>query len=144
MKEKKIFDALTEVSEELIDEARNTKLKKKPVAWKKWTTIAASVLLIFGLSIIMIQNKFPIGGNTGMGSTGHTEGSIFMSYAGPVFPLSLSEQDNEIVASRNISYDFPLEYKDSLRVSGSKVKDSYINHGKLYTISMIIYIIHTF
>ena len=35
MKEKKIFDALTEVREDYIDEARTTMLKKQPFRWKK-------------------------------------------------------------------------------------------------------------
>lgn len=35
MKEKKIFDALTEVSDEYIEEAMTSKLKKHTYGWKK-------------------------------------------------------------------------------------------------------------
>ena len=45
MKGKKIFDALTDVDEKYIEEARTSKLKKASYSWKKWATIAASLVL---------------------------------------------------------------------------------------------------
>ena len=56
---------------------------------------------------------------------GYADGSIFMSYAGPVFPLTLSETENDIIVDRNISYDFSLPDEESLRVWGANVEDSY-------------------
>jgi len=127
MKEKKIFDAITEVREEYIEEARTTKLKKQYADWKKWTAIAACAVMAVGIiGTLIMQNFFPFGGSTGSGGTGHGESSIFMSYAGPVFPLTLIEEDSTITAFRNIGYDFSLRSEDSVRVWGANVKDSYI------------------
>ncbi|MEW9124985.1 MAG: hypothetical protein AB2421_19900 [Thermotaleaceae bacterium] len=126
MKEKKIFDALTEVCEEYIEEARTTQLRKQAMGWKKWTAIAACTVMVVGIGgALLLQNLFHVGGNTGSGGTGHYESSAFMSYAGPVFPLILSEEDNTIMAIRNILYDFSLPNEDSIRVWGANVEDSY-------------------
>lgn len=126
MKEKKIFDALTEVREEYIEEARTTQLKKQAMSWKKWTAIATCAVIVIGISsILVLQNLPPFGGNAGSGGAGHGEGSIFMSYAGPLFPLSLSKADNGITAVRKIGYDFSLPREDSIRVWGANVQDSY-------------------
>lgn len=126
MKGKKIYDALTEIDEKYIDEARTTQIKKQSKPWKRWATIAASIALIFGISIAIIQDKLPIGGKSGTGGTVNTEENIFMSYSGPVFPLTLSSEDNQILATRNIAYDFSLKNEDSLRIWGANVKDNYI------------------
>lgn len=124
MKEKKIFDALSEISEKYIEEARTTKLHKQARQWKKWVAIAASVLIVIGVSgIFAYRNHFNMGSSSGGG--GHDESSTFMSYAGPVFPLTLSEADDTITASRNILYDFPLTGKENKRVWGAFVTDSY-------------------
>jgi len=48
MKEKKIFDAVTNVPDELVEEARETKLKRVSRSWKKWTALAACVALVIG------------------------------------------------------------------------------------------------
>lgn len=127
MKEKKIFDALTEVRDQYVEEARTTSLKKKQAfTRKRWTIAAASLFVMLGIAAMTIRNGFPFGGNAGSGGAGHTEGSIFMSYAGPVFPLTLKASDDDIIAERNISYDFSLATEESLRVWGASVKDSYI------------------
>lgn len=127
MKEKKIFDALTEVREEYIEEARTTRLKKQVTGWKKWTAFAACIVIAIGISgVLLLHNFVPLGGNTGGGSIGHSESSTFMSYEGPVFPLTLSEEDNTIMVIRNILYDFSLPDEDSIRVWGANIEDSYI------------------
>ena len=46
MKEKKIFDAITDVRDELIEEAKDTKLKKKNNMLRKWTVVAACAALV--------------------------------------------------------------------------------------------------
>lgn len=125
MREKKIFDALTEVREEYIEEARTTQLKKQSMGWKKWTAIAACTVMVIGISgALLLQIFFPFSGISG-GHAGHGESSTFMSYAGPVFPLALSESDNTITAIRNILYDFSLPNEHSISVWGANVEDSY-------------------
>ena len=41
-----------------------------------------------------------MGGSAGAGGSGHSEASTFMSYAGPVFPLTLAEENGSITAQR--------------------------------------------
>lgn len=126
MKEKKIFDAITDIRQEYIDEAATTALKKQSAAWKKRTAMAACAVLALGIgSVALLQNMLPFGGNTGAGRAGHAGNSIFMSYAGPLFPLAVAQADNSISAARSISYDFALASADSLRVWGAKASDSY-------------------
>ena len=47
-----------------------------------------------------------MGGNAGAGGSGHKDGSTFMSYAGPVFPLTLREENAAISAERTVTMDF--------------------------------------
>ena len=49
-----------------------------------------------------------------------------MSYAGPVFPLTLAEAKSGISASRHVSYDFSPAAEDSLRLWGAQVQDSHL------------------
>lgn len=141
-REKKLFDAITEIRDDLIEQvqdqeqaqdpekAPDTKLKAARPKWRVWAAIAACAVLVVSIGSIMLwQNVLPFGGNAGSGGSGsgHTEGNTtFMSYAGPVFPLTLSEADSEITANRHIAYDFSLASEDSLRVWGTQVQDSYI------------------
>ena len=47
MKEEKIFNAITEVPDELIEEAKNTPLRQKSKQpWLKWAAAAACMVLI--------------------------------------------------------------------------------------------------
>jgi hypothetical protein len=127
MKEKKIFDAITDIRDEYIEEARTARFQRKTAGWKKWTAIVACAVMFMGIGgTLLLQDLLPFGGNTGSGGAGHDEGSVFMSYAGPVFPLTLSQEDDTITAIRNISYDFSLPNEDSLHIWGASVKDSYI------------------
>ena len=124
MKEKRIFEALTYVDEKYIDEAKTRKLKRYILSWKKYATIAACTLLFIGGSLLLID-LFPIGGSSGSGGSGHGDGNTFMSYAGPVFPLTLSQNDDDIISNRNIAFDFPLPDYESIRVWGGNIVDSY-------------------
>ena len=135
-REKKLFDAITGIRDDLVEQAQNAKPKAKRLKWQAWGAIAACAVLVVGIGgIILWQNILPFAGSSGdAGSSGngHGKGStIFMSYAGPVFPLTLSEKDNQVTADRHITYDFSLANEDSLRVWGVGVQDDYIltNHS---------------
>ena len=53
MNQKKIYDAITNVPDNLVEEASNTKLKRTYAAWKKWTAMAAGLAIIIGIASII-------------------------------------------------------------------------------------------
>jgi serine protease inhibitor len=46
MKEKRLFDAITDLPDELVEQARDAKLRRAPDGWKKWAALAACLALI--------------------------------------------------------------------------------------------------
>lgn len=110
MKNEKLLNAIGKIDDELIYNAVNDctdqKAKRFPT-WAKWSSaIAACLVLAAGLGFLLPR----MGGNSAPGSnaggSGHDSGSVFMSYAGPVFPLSLLEENTAITAQRKITMDF--------------------------------------
>lgn len=103
-----LYDAITEVKDELVIEAMKIRPAKKRVRWLKFSSIAAVVALVIGLGAGVFSGKvpwLPIGGNAA--GSGHDEGSsTFMDYAGPVFPLTTVEGGEGLTAQREITYDF--------------------------------------
>lgn len=125
MKEKKMFDAITNVDNKYIEEASKMPLNSKYMKWRRWSSLAASLLLVITIGGILIKgNLLPFGGSSQSGQ-GYNEDGSFDFYAGPVFPLSLKNTDDEISATRDISFDFSLADDDSIRVWGSDIKDTY-------------------
>lgn len=104
-KSERLFEAMSELSDEKIDEGATYRPKKKS-HWKRWTALAACLaILVVGVgSITGLIPIFRIGANAG--GSGHDEASVFMSYAGPVFPLTLREANDSITAQRDITLDF--------------------------------------
>ena len=102
MKSDELLDAIGEAKDEYVQDVRNAKVKKIP-GWAKWTSaIAACLVLTLGVSLFFGG----MGGNAGAGGSGHEDGSTFMSYAGPVFPLTLREENAAISAERTVTMDF--------------------------------------
>ena len=102
MKSDELLDAIGEAKDEYVQDVRNAKVKKMP-GWAKWTSaIAACLVLTIGVSLFFGG----MGGNAGAGGSGHEDGSTFMSYAGPVFPLTLRDENASISADRRITMDF--------------------------------------
>ena len=102
MKSDELLDAIGEAKDEYVQDVRNAKAKKMP-GWAKWTSaIAACLVLTIGVSLFFGG----MGGNAGAGGSGHEDGSSFMSYAGPVFPLTLREENASIFADRKTTMDF--------------------------------------
>lgn len=66
----------------------------------------------FSVFVLSIGRGAKPGDTAGSGSGGNESGSVFMSYAGPVFPLNVLNDTTGITAVRNIDYDFaPYETK---------------------------------
>lgn len=102
-----LYDAITQVRDELIVEAIETKPAKARVHWLKFGSIAAAFAVVIGLGAGVFSGaiRLPIGGSAG--GSGHGENSsTFMSYAGPVFPLTAVEGGDGLKAERAITYNF--------------------------------------
>ena len=71
------------------------------------------------------------------------EGTQFMSYAGPVFPLTLAEETEGLTAERTTIWDFAAgSYEDGIpRQWGAEVTDSYLlmNHTDGEILAMVCY-----
>ena len=104
-KSERLFEAMSELSDKTIDEGADYTPKKK-FHWKRWTALAACLaVVILGVGTVTgIIPLLPVGGQAG--GSGHDEASTFMSYAGPVFPLTLGEANGSITAQRDITLDF--------------------------------------
>ena len=112
MKSDELLDAIGEAKDEYVHDVRNAKVKKMP-GWIRWgSAVAACLVLVIGCLTILPQylsgDEAPMEG----GYTGHEEGTVFMSYAGPVFPLALMNETDNLEASRNISFDFSTYLDD--------------------------------
>ena len=74
--------------------------------WKKWAALAACLCVVV-LGVGIFTGYIPLlGGRAGQGGSGSDGASVFMSYAGPVFPLTLGEENDAIEAERNVTLDF--------------------------------------
>lgn len=73
---------------------------------RPWMGACACLALIVGLGVGLYTGRIPLPGGNGGGGAGHSEGSTFLSYAGPVFPLTLAEENAHITARREVTLDF--------------------------------------
>jgi len=108
MKPDELIELIGEVDDEYIQDAKQSKKQRVPRRTKWASAIAACLVLAVGIGSFLLPrmggNSTP--GSSGAGGSGHDEGSVFMSYAGPVFPLTLREENAAITAQRNITMDF--------------------------------------
>lgn len=105
-----LYDAITNVKDALADEARRSGPAKRRVNWMKRGGIAAVAALVIGAGGWWVMNN--VGGmnfspGSQAGGSGHDDGAtVFMSYAGPVFPLTTAEGGEGLAAERRLTYDF--------------------------------------
>ena len=103
---------LGEIRAETIEEADGPvpgRAKKRPV-WIRWAAVAAGLSIVL-LTAGVLTGVIPllrIGGNAGGAGVNQTNSgpTTFMSYAGPVFPLTLREKNDSITAERDVTLDF--------------------------------------
>lgn len=95
-----LFLAIGGIRDELIERAEIHKFRKKPSV-ARWGALAAGLILLFGVGTGI--RYFPPGGSAGGGGN---EGRTYMSYAGPVFPLTTLEAADGLTAEREVNYDF--------------------------------------
>ena len=101
-KSERLFAAMSDVNGQAIDEAAQAMEKKPRRRWVKWMGIAAALFLVTGAGLLFL---LPWGGG-GSGGEGSNGSSTFMSYAGPVMPLTLGKENPAITAERDITLDF--------------------------------------
>ena len=94
--------------------------RRRSRRFRPWMGVCA------GLAVVVLGGAWllpRIGGSSGGAGAGHDEASTFMSYAGPVFPLTTLEDVN-LTAERHITLDFaPWQDGNSTKI---EVKDSYV------------------
>jgi hypothetical protein len=110
----RLLSALSDIDSQYILETGEPSPKKnsKQRHWKRWTALAAALTLAVGIGVGS-QTLFRMGSSSsssssssGAGGTGSDGATTFMSYAGPVFPLTLEEENEDISAVREITLDF--------------------------------------
>lgn len=113
MTTEKLYEAITLIDDDLIDEAGTYAPKKRKVIhWKRWAPLAACLVLVLGIGSAahfgLFNGMGASDGNSGVnaGGEGFDGGSTFMSYAGPVFPLTALDSPDGITAQRDITLDF--------------------------------------
>ena len=102
---KKLYNSITNIGDDIIEDAQTVSVRTKKHGWVRWGAMAACLVIALGgfLLILMGGNSTP---ESRAGGSGHDGGSTFMSYAGPVFPLTLGAENSAISAERNITMDF--------------------------------------
>ena len=116
-----LLQAIGSARPDYLEASENVLRRKKLHPWVKVTALAACAVLAIGLAGFAMLVLTPAGSSApgadaeapteaaaGIGSTETTAdgGSIFLSYAGPVLPLTLAEENEYITAERNIALDF--------------------------------------
>lgn len=124
MTKEMLYDAMTEVKDELVLDAMAFKPVKNRVRWMKFGAIAAAFAVVVGLSAGVLSGAIPwlIGGNAAGGGTDGSQ--VFDVYAGPVFPLTAVEGGDGLTAERTITYDF-VGWEAGFPSSNLPVTDSY-------------------
>lgn len=99
-----LFRAITDLPDERVEEAMPpVRAPARRPAWKAPAALAACLVLILGFNAFRLGFFGHTGGAAGRG--GEASGQVYMSYAGPVFPLSaLGAPD--LTAVRCVDFDF--------------------------------------
>jgi len=127
MKPNDLIDIIGEAADEHIQDAKKQKKNRVP-RWTKWTAAAAAVCIAVTAGFFAFQQgpslnetQSPAAQN---GYGGHDEGTVFMSYAGPIFPLTVKEDAEGLTAQRNIGFDLSLynEQVEDVEVWGNNGK----------------------
>ncbi len=113
MNAQQLFEAITNIRDEHVTAAEAFRFAKKrrPL---RWLSAAAALVLVCGLGAAAVQHGLIPGGRTGSG--GSETGSAYMAYAGPIFPLDITEDLPALTAERRVTLDLS-PYDDYVYVS---------------------------
>jgi len=103
-KSERLLQCMGEIGEDTVEDALCYTPKRKH--WKRWGALAAAAVLVIGLGRYLMPRMGGSSGSSGAAGDGAQGATTFMSYAGPVFPLTMQEENSAIIAERNITLDF--------------------------------------
>jgi hypothetical protein len=103
MKNEKMYHAITNIRENLIEEAEHHRFRSQKRTVKRFLTIAASLVFVVGLAYF--GGLMLIFGPASSGGVAYNDRQ-YMAYEGPVFPLTALENDGSLTAKRHLTYDF--------------------------------------
>ena len=106
MKREELLDAIGAVGEEYLERSENA--GRVSLKWRKWAGLAACLLLLVAVPATqLIPRMGGSSGENGGGSGSNNDGStVFMSYAGPVFPMTALSGGEGLTVERDITFDF--------------------------------------
>ena len=164
MKNERLFRILGLIDEELIEEAAAPAPARKNSYWKPMMGLAACLAVVCLVSLPVLFGgsrkvesaapQSPEGGYTGIETEKSepaasdteplsAEGTSFMSYAGPVFPMTVLSETEGLSAERNTVWDFATRagYDGSPHQWGASVADNYVlmNHTTGEILAMVCY-----
>lgn len=98
-----ILDVIGNTKDEYVKEAKaKVKVKRFPT-WAKALSAAACIVLVIGIGASVFFGS--MGGSAGGGS-GSSSDLVYMNYEGPILPMTLSKENSNITAERNVDFDF--------------------------------------
>jgi len=109
MKAIDLFDGITALPADIVEEAETRRFRKKKHAVRYLAAAAALALVVgIGSGILSGRIQTPLNG-AGAGSGGNAggeDGYSYMHYVGPVLPLTVIEGGGGVAAVRHTDYDF--------------------------------------
>ena len=158
MKGEHLFQILGMVDEDLLEAAdpvsSSPTARRRRYASRRLAAACIALICVSGAAWLLRDGLDPDGGTSAPGEASGSgiahdteplsaEGTTFMSYAGPVFPLTLTEETGGITAERAVSWDLAPDTREDGSVSlwGSTVTDSYLlmNHTTGEILAMACY-----
>lgn len=99
----RLFKAISDLKDETVDPALEPRNKRRHRRWIGWAAMAACFCLMVGI----LTGRIPLlGGRSNQPVSGADGAITFQSYAGPVLPMTLREENETITAQRAITLDF--------------------------------------
>lgn len=123
-----LFNCITALPDELVEEAAEHRFRK-PSRLLRYAGLAAAVVLVVGGVVGLLSGRNPLTPHTGVGSGGGGSGEgggarSYMHYVGPVLPLTALDGAEGVTAERSVNYDF-APYRP--------VMHSYEHNGQTYS-----------
>ena len=108
MKPEDLLALIGETRAEMVADAEQ-ETRRGPRQWiRRSAVLAACLLLVVGIAALRLSLARPEAEAPAAdgGGVGHAAGSVFMSYAGPILPLSLLDRNDDLAAARSLTMDF--------------------------------------